>query len=153
LTDAEIKLLATVAWKENRRGGVPGMTSIINVIQNRVEHPNKRWNDIESVIMAPWQFTSMSVESDPEYSLDPAKSTGLDLAMWNAAQDLARRAAAGVLVDLTNGSTLYYAPKGIKTTSTFMLPNGENVPFPQKWNPKAVQYACTICGQHFFVEL
>ena len=150
MTDKEIDLLATCAWRENRHGDISGMSSIINVVQNRAV---KHGKSIEQIILAPWQFTSMSVPSDPEYSLDPAKSTGLDLAMWNAAQDLARRAAAGVLVDLTNGSTLYYAPKGIKTTSTFMLPNGENVPFPQKWNPKAVRYACTICGQHFFVEL
>jgi N-acetylmuramoyl-L-alanine amidase len=153
MTDKEIDLLAVCAWKENRRGGIPGMQSIINVIQNRVAHPNKHWNDIESVIMAPKQFTSMSVPSDPEYGLDPYRFTGIDLTMWNTAQHLAMQASAGVLVDLTNGSTLYYAPKGIKTTKTITLPNGDTVPFPQTWNPKAVRYACTICDQHFFVEL
>ena len=150
MADEGIELLAVCAWKENRRGGIPGMTSIINVIQNRAV---RRGKTIEQIIMAPWQFTSMSVASDPEYSIDPSKSTGIDLDMWNDAQYLDMQAAAGVLVDLTNGSTLYYAPKGIKTTKTIMLPNGENVPFPQTWNPKAVRYACTICDQHFFVEL
>jgi spore germination cell wall hydrolase CwlJ-like protein len=153
LTDAEIKLLATVAWKENRRGGVPGMTSIINVVQNRVAHPNKHWSDIESVIMAPWQFTSMSVGSDPEYSIDPSKSTGADLLAWGNAQGLAEQANAGVLADLTIGATLYFSPKGIKTTKTFMLPNGESVPFPQTWNPKAVRYAGEIASQLFFIEV
>lgn len=150
MTDKEIDLLATCAWRENRHGGISGMSSIINVVQNRAV---KHGKSIEQIILAPWQFTSMSVPSDPEYSLDPAKSTGLDLAMWNASQDLARRAAAGVLVDLTNGSTLYYAPKGIKTTSTFMLPNGQSVPFPQTWNQKSVRYAGEIESQLFFIEV
>lgn len=150
MTDKEIDLLAVCAWKENRHGGIPGMTSIINVIQNRVA---RRGKTIEQVIMAPWQFTSMSVPSDHEYKLDSETSTGIDLAMWHAAQHLAQQASTGVLVDLTNGSTLYYAPKDIQTTKTIMLPNGENVPFPQTWNPKAVRYTCTICDQHFFIEI
>jgi hypothetical protein len=66
---------------------------------------------------------------------------------------LSHQAAAGVLVDLTNGATLYYAPKGIQTTKTITLPNGENVPFPQTWNKKAVRYSCTICEQVFFIEV
>jgi spore germination cell wall hydrolase CwlJ-like protein len=152
LTDAEIKLLATVAWKENRRGGIPGMQSIINSITNRLAH-HRYPKTIEGVIMQPSQYTSMSVPSDPEYKLDPTKSTGLDLTMWIAAQRIAPEAAAGVLADLTNGATLYYAPKGIKTTKTFMLPNGENVPFPQTWNPKALRYAGEITSQLFFIEV
>ena len=111
MTDAEIKLLATVAWKENRRGGIPGMQSIINSITNRLAH-HRYPKTIEGVIMQPSQYTSMSVPSDPEYKLDPTKSTGLDLTMWIAAQRIAPEAAAGVLADLTNGATLYYAPQG-----------------------------------------
>ena len=150
MTDKEIDLLAKCCWKENRRGGLPGMTSIINVIQNRAV---RRGKTIEQIILTPWQFTSMSVESDPEYAIDPSKSIGADLLAWGNAQELAEQANAEVLPDITHGATLYYAPKGIKTTKTIMLPNGENVPFPQTWNTKAVRYACTICDQHFFVEL
>lgn len=150
MTDAEITLLATVCWKENRRGQIPGMTSIINVVQNRVE---KHGKTIEEIVMAPWQFTSMSVKSDPEFSVDPSKSHGADLSAWTEAQDLAQQASNGSLQDITLGSTLYYAPKGIKTNKTITLPTGEIVPFPQTWNANVVKYATTIAEQIFFKEI
>ena len=152
MTDAEIDLLATVAWKENRRGQIPGMTSIINVVQNRAGHRNYP-STLEGVIMQPKQFTSMSVASDPEYKVDPAQSKGVDLVAWKTAQDLAALSAAGTLEDITHGSTLYYAPKSIVTHATIALPNGETIPFPQKWNPAKVRYQATIAGQVFFTEL
>ena len=152
MTDAEIKLLATVAWKENRRGQIPGMTSIINVVQNRVGHRNYP-STLEGVIMQPKQFTSMSVASDPEYKVDPAQSKGVDLAAWKTAQDLAALAAAGTLEDITHGSTLYYEPKSIVTHATITLPNGETIPFPHTWNPAKARYQATIAGQVFFTEL
>jgi spore germination cell wall hydrolase CwlJ-like protein len=150
MTNAEKMLLAEVAWKENRRGQIPGMTSIINVVQNRVK---KHGASIESIIMAPFQFTSMSVKSDPEYGIDPAKSTGIDAIAWDVAQELAFDASAGTLNDLTNGATLYYAPNSIRTHKNITLPNGEVVPFPLTWNPKAVKYAATIAGQIFFTSV
>lgn len=150
MTDAEIKILATVAWKENRHGGIPGMTSIINIVQNRAAKHSK---SVTEIIMAPKQFTSMSVASDPEYHTDPTKATGLDLTVWNAAKHLAQQAASGVLADLTNGATLYYAPKGIVTDKAIGLPNGAEVPFPKTWNSKVVQYVGTIAGQYFFIEM
>jgi spore germination cell wall hydrolase CwlJ-like protein len=152
MTDSEQRLLAECSWKENRRGQSEGMTSIINVVQNRVGHRNYP-STIEGVIMQPKQFTSMSVKSDPEYSLDPAKSKGVDLAAWQTAQGLAQGAADGKLEDLTHGSTLYYAPKSIMTHATIALPTGETIPFPQKWNPAKVVYKATIQGQLFFTEI
>ncbi len=151
MTDAEIKLLATVAWKENRHGQIPGMQSIINNVMNRVGH-HRYPNTIEGVIMQPSQYTSMSVKSDPEYSVDPSESTGIDLLAWGNAQELAEQENAGVLPDVIFGATLYYAPKGIKTDKKIMLPTGEEIPFPQTWNTRAVKYAATIAGQVFFTE-
>lgn len=154
MTDKEIDLLAVCAWKENRRGGVTGMQSIINSITNRLAH-HRYPKTIEGVIMQPSQYTSMSVPSDPEYKLDPAKSIGADLLAWGNAQELAEQENAGVLPDLTHGATLYFSPAGMAagTTIPYTLPNGTQTVFPKKWNPRAVRYACTICGQHFFVEL
>ena len=152
MTDAEIKLSAECAWKENRRGGTPGMQSVINIQHNRMGHRNYP-DTIEGVIMQPKQFTSMSVPSDPEYRIDPEKSIGADLAAWSMAKELSIEALAGALEDLTHGSTLYYAPKSIVTHATITLPSGETIPFPQKWNPAKVRYQATIAGQVFFTEL
>ena len=149
MTDSEINLLAICAWKENRHGQIPGMTSIINVVMNRMA---KHGKTVEEIVYAPNQFTSMSVASDPEYRIHPLSSHGVDLAAWNEAETLAQQAAQGALQDITNSSTLYYAPKSIKTNRTFTLPSGEIVPFPQTWNPKVVRYEATIADQLFFVE-
>lgn len=144
-------LLAEVAWKENRRGGVAGMTSVINVVMNRAAKHNAT---IESIVMAPKQFTSMSVKSDPEYGIDPTQADGPDGGAWDAAKSLAVEAACGKLEDITHGSTLYYAPAGLAkgTTKPYTLPDGSVVPFPASWNEAAVTYRATICGQYFFTE-
>jgi len=71
---------------------------------------------------------------------------------WVMALSLASQAAAGTLADLTNGSTLYYAPYSIHTTATFTLPNGTVVPFPEGWNASVVTYEAAIGGQLFFFE-
>ena len=152
MTDEEQKLLATVAWKENRRGAVAGMTSIMNVVMNRAA---KHGKTIEEIIMAPWQFTSMSVASDPEYAVDPVQSHGSDLLAWITAQDLALKASESTLEDSTGGSTLYFAPLGMKASEVapYTLPDGTETVFPKRWNANAVRYSCTICQQLFFVEI
>jgi spore germination cell wall hydrolase CwlJ-like protein len=147
MNDYQKRLLAEVAWKENRAGKIPGMTSIINVVMNRSKMHHV---PVDSIIMQPKQFTSMSVRSDPEYGVDPSKSTGIDAVAWASAQQLASQADSGTLKDITNGSTLYYSPKSIKTNKYFKLPSGEMVLFPQTWNPKAVKFQAEIAGQLFF---
>jgi spore germination cell wall hydrolase CwlJ-like protein len=152
MNQSDIELLATVAWKENRRGRIPGMTSIINVVMNRSAKHNK---SIEQIIMAPRQFTSMSVPSDPEYSIDPQESVGIDHDAWMDAQDLAAQASQGALHDITNGSTMYFAPAGMPSSAVvpYVLPDGTRTVFPKMWNIMAVRYTCTIAKQLFFVEV
>ena len=152
MTEQEIQLLATVAWKENRGGGIPGMQSIINVVLNRVKRHNSM---IEAVVMAPWQFTSMSVKSDPEFHLNPEtdKLNSSNALAWHDAQQLAQQASDGALEDITLGSTLYYAPTSIQTSMTITLPTGETTPWPEKWNQAVVQYRTKIQHQVFFAEV
>ena len=150
MNDREKHLFAECCWKENRAGGIKGMQSIGCVILNRA---NMHRAPIDSIIMQPKQFTSMSVKSDPEFGVDPSKSTGTDAIAWKVAQELAAKADAGTLEDITHGSTLYYAPKGIKTNKYFKLPSGEIVLFPQTWNPEAVKFQVTIAGQLFFTAV
>lgn len=150
MSEDAVRLLATVAWKENRQGGVPGMQSIINVVLNRAAKSGK---SIEAIILAPSQFSSMSVKSDPEYGLDPIGCVGPDARSWVEAQELAALARDGWLHDLTGGATLYYNPDGIKSSATYRLPSGVVVKWPSSWRQSNVRYTCTIANHLFFVEL
>jgi hypothetical protein len=135
---------ALTAWREQRGFGAPGLTSILNVIQNRAK---KTGDDPYTVCTTHAQFSSIS-EPGPEDILWP---TGSD-PQWQTALALAAQAAAGTLVDLTNSSTLYYAPASIPSGGSFRLPNGNIVPFPNGWNPDVVTYQVTIGGQIFMTE-
>lgn len=71
---------------------------------------------------------------------------------WQEALNLMQQAAVGSLQDITNGSTVYFAPGAIQTTQTFTLPNGATIKFPQGWNAAALTYQCTVANQAFFTE-
>jgi len=66
---------------------------------------------------------------------------------------MAEQAAAGSLVDLTNGATLYYNPAGIGPTPlTWQKPDGTKVAFPAKWNPVGLTQTAEIAHHIFFTE-
>ena len=136
-------LLALTAWRENRGGGRTGMQSVINVVCNRVAKDGT--NAYEECVKRE-QFTSLTGRNDPELGLWPMDNDP----QWLQALDLAQMAAAGVLVDITNGALLYYAPRSIVTTKTIPWLDGTQVAFPEGWNAAAVTPLCEICGQLFF---
>lgn len=144
MTPQDIVLLAITAWRENRGGLSTGMQSVANVINNRAVKTGKSVYDI---CTAHEQFSSISMPG-PEAYLWPVENDS----QWQDALQIAQQAAAGTLDDLTNGSTLYYAPKAIQTTVTITLPDGSTIPFPKGWNAAAVTFQATICGQVFFTE-
>jgi N-acetylmuramoyl-L-alanine amidase len=63
-------LFALCVWREARGEGEDGMRAVAHVIKNRVGYPGFGLT-LYDVIMGRNQFTSMSVSSDPEYSLQP----------------------------------------------------------------------------------
>ncbi len=136
-------LLALTMWRENRGGGQAGMQSVGNVILNRAA---QRKTSAYAECTRPLQFSSITAKGDPELVLWPSEND----AQWATALDMAARAAAGALEDITGGADLYYAPRGIVSQRTFKLPNGTSIPFPADWNENAVEYSCTIAGQVFF---
>lgn len=146
MTPQDITLIALTAYRENR-GGLPqpaAMQSVVNVILNR----SKKFNhDPYTVCTTHDQFSSVSVPG-PESCLWGADADP----QWQLALSLAAQAAAGTLADITNSSTDYYAPRGIKTTASFTLPNGTVIPFPMGWNPDAVTFQVEIANQVFFTE-
>jgi spore germination cell wall hydrolase CwlJ-like protein len=144
MTAEDITLTATTAYRENRGGGMAGMASVVNVVMNRAKASG---HTPYTVCTTHAQFSSISVPG-PEAYLWP-KETDPD---WIAALTLAAQAAADTLTDLTQGATLYYAPKAIETTARFVLPGGESVPFPKDWNAAVVRFTVKIANQLFFTE-
>ncbi len=146
MTAQDIAITALTCWRE-ARGGRPqpdAMQAVMNVICNRSA---KTGESPYTVCTTHAQFSSIS-EPGPEAYLWPVAADP----QWVMALSLASQAAAGTLADLTNGSTLYYAPYSIHTTATFTLPNGTVVPFPEGWNASVVTYEASIGGQLFFFE-
>ncbi len=94
--------LALCAWKENRGGGIPGMTSVINVVMNRCAMSGA---SPYAEVYRPLQFSSMSYQHDPELLIQPKE----DDPSWEQAQDLAASAAQGKLADITGGAMFYFA--------------------------------------------
>jgi hypothetical protein len=94
--------LALCAWKENRGGGITGMTSVINVVMNRCADSGA---SPYAEIYRPLQFSSMSYQHDPQLLIQP-KEWDME---WGQALQLAREAADGKLPDITGGANFYYA--------------------------------------------
>lgn len=142
---SDIYVTALTAWRENRGGHNDGMQSVICAIANRVA---KHHSSFYAQCTQREQFSSMTVEG-PEAILWP--QTGDP---WMAAAlDMAAQAVDMELPDITQGATLYYAPRGIKGSSkTFTEPDGTVVPFPQTWNPNATIFTVEIENQLFFKE-
>jgi hypothetical protein len=137
---------ALCAWREQRGAGRPGLQSILNVLLNRTARDK---TSVYEEATAKLQFSSLTAKGDPELTLWPVDADP----QWQQALSLAAQAAAGTLADLTNGSTLYYAPASIPSGASITIPNGTTLPFPKGWNPDVVTYQVTIGGQVFFTEV
>lgn len=96
----------------------------------------------------PLQFSSITAPGNPELNLWPSSSDP----QWLTAQALASSAVTGELADITDGSTLYYAPGGIKSAKTITI-SGKVYPFPEDWNEAAVEFTVAINGQFFFRDI
>jgi len=143
-------LLALTVWRENRGGGVSGMQSVANAICNRAR---KRGESVYQICTAPKQFSSISVQADPESALWP----GEEDPQWQIALNFASLASVGELEDITHGATIYYAPAGLAESETkkgkLLVANGTTYKFPDSWNLSAVEYTGTIAHQVFMLEV
>jgi len=143
-------ILALTAWRENRGGGTAGMQSVMNVVLNRAA---KHGQSPYTVCTTHEQFTSIN---PPSTMTVAATETGLWPSdtdpQWQTALQMAQRADAGTLPDVTGGATLYYAPAAIPGPMDYTLPSGASISFPQGWNRAAVTYTATVANQVFFTE-
>lgn len=144
-----LQIIALTAYGENRSGGVYGMQSVINVIQNRRLYPadyGYRDLDIQAASGSPYHAVCLKYEQFSVFNLgDPNRAilnrlstpeafmgelpNNLSLrTAWNLVQQL----QAGTLLEITGGSNHYFA-LGI-------LP---------LW-ARTMVYRTTIAGQRFY---
>lgn len=93
---------ALCAWREDRSGGCNGMQAVLNVLWNRA---TLRRSSMYAEATRPLQFSAMTAPSDPELNLWPSPGDEL----FSDALELAVKAQAGALEDITNGAVSYYA--------------------------------------------
>jgi hypothetical protein len=98
-------ILALTARGEFDENGVPGWTTILNVIVNRSLTGQRRWNaDLRHLCLQYEQFDCWFPGPDCNRIMAiPSNDPDLQVALG-----LADQALAGTLVDLTDGATSYY---------------------------------------------
>jgi hypothetical protein len=99
---ADVFMLALCAWRENRSGQTAGMQSVMNCVMNRVA---MRKSSAYMEIVRSRQFSSITTKGDPQLGLFPQPSDP----QWFEAGNMAVKALAGTLEDITGGATSYYA--------------------------------------------
>jgi spore germination cell wall hydrolase CwlJ-like protein len=108
--------LCLCAWREARGEGEDGLRAVMHVIVNRAKAwYHARQDPLHDTIYAKNQFTSMSVSSDPEYSLMPLVGDPQYAYCLGIAPDV----LAETDPDLTNGAR-YYANLKYVTSGWFI---------------------------------
>jgi len=118
MTDQDI--MARTIYGEARGEGIAGMQAVANVILNRFSlwdsHPHFGNGTIESVCLAPWQFSCWN-ENDP--NLPILKSINDSDPVFIQCFEIAGNALEGSLADNTNGATFYYVRGSKEPTWAF----------------------------------
>jgi len=100
-----VDVVARTVWGEARGEGREGMQAVANVIANRVDRPGWWGRDWVSVCLKSRQFSAWN-RRDPNRTKIVAVTA--DDPMFRQALDIAARAVAGTLPDITGGATHYH---------------------------------------------
>lgn len=144
LRPIDIAFVSLCVYREAAGEGREGQIAVAWNIVNRM---NKRHSSPYAEVVRPWQFSSITAPGDATLTKYGSESD----ATWQQCQLLAADVLEGQIADPTSGSTLYYNPNGIKTTSTISLPDGRTIPFPSTWDSTKVEFVIQI-GKHFFFK-
>jgi len=110
-------IMARTIWGEARGEGQPGMEAVANVILNRNElwhvHPHFGHGTVQSVCLAPWQFSCWN-ENDPNAA--KLKAVSFQDPVFAQCLQVASDAIAGIIEDNTNGATYYYVKNSPQPT-------------------------------------
>lgn len=104
--NSEINVLARTIWGEARGEGFAGMQAVANVIMNRVKRGGWYGLTITEVCKKPYQFSCWNV-NDVNYAKIQNVTTADN--QFLQATEIAQRAVAGTLPDITSGATEYHA--------------------------------------------
>ncbi len=102
----ELVLAAMCAWAEARGEGTAAMFGVLCVIRNRANHPKWWGNDIKSVILKKWQFSSFN-DNDPNRAEMMYPLAHDSVESWERASRASGAVFSGAL-DITDGATHYH---------------------------------------------
>ena len=112
----DVDVLARTCYGEMRGQGMEGLHAVANVVVNRVNSGITWWGKgVQGVCQAPFQF-SCWLANDP--NLPQIKSVDDQNPVFRDCIEVAKDAVDGLLEDITNGATSYYA---------------DSMPEPPKW--------------------
>lgn len=117
--------VALCAWKEARGQGQEGMAAVVCVLFNRARAWGKSLHD---TVYQRNQFTSMSVPSDPEYSLKPRAGDP----QYALCLTLAGEVFDGTQPDITGGALYYWNPRTANSPWFSQHIAGDPINHPQR---------------------
>ena len=126
-SDAATVLLARTIYGEARGESVRGKAAVAAVIVNRVQRSRDRggywWGeDLTQVCLKPWQFSCWNGD-DP--NRPKIEAVGPKNRVFQSCLRIARRAAAGALIDPTGGATHYHGQKANPPWARGRAPSAE----------------------------
>ena len=128
-------LFARMLFGECRGEILRGQVAVANVAMNRLNDPRKRYGrGLTGVLLRPWAFSCFNA-SDPNLGLMLSLPNGL---VMDRLRCLAALAEEGLVVDITQGSTLYFNPS---------VTGG----WPKRWDRNRCEIVGLI-GRHVFVR-
>ena len=100
----DVVLVALVIWREARGESSQGKLGVAAVIRNRAAMPGWWGNDVMSVCVKPWQFTSMTGAGDANLIKWPKASD----TSWQQSLAAAEMMLTDGAADPTSGATHYH---------------------------------------------
>lgn len=104
--ELEIDVLARTLWGEARGEGIKGMEAVACVVFNRVRCGGWWGRSVIQVCQKPYQFSCWNKNDSNFMKLLAVDDRDR---FFRSAQEVARRALAGLITDPTGGATHYHA--------------------------------------------
>lgn len=126
--------LAFVLWREARAEPREGKIAVVHSILNRVTRPKWWGNDVPSVCIKPWQYSSMTDPKDPQLTRYPN-----DAAWWECLQ---------ITLDVLNGKL----PNPVPTADSYYAISMDKAGNPPAWaKAPSVRFVRQV-GNHKFYD-
>lgn len=108
--ERDVDIMARTVYGEARGQPLDGLLAVANVIMNRVRRPGWWGSTVESVCLAPKQFSTWN-DGDPNKAIIEAVKPGNFI--FDVCRDIAARVIVGLARDPTGGACWYHS-KGVQ---------------------------------------